>query len=103
MEAFLDSVPDSPSRAAARSLLASMRACAMHAPDEPRCPVLSERERQVLERLEGRQDQQIAASLGLTAHGVRYHMRKLFTKLGARSRTDAVHRARELGLILDDF
>ena len=102
VEAFLDSVPDSPSRTVAQSLLASMRACAMHAADEPRCPALSERERQVLERLEGQHDQQIAASLNLTTHGVRYHMRKLFTKLGVRSRTDAVRRAKESGLIFDD-
>ena len=99
LESFLDSVPDSPRRDTVLSLLAAMRA-----PDEPRNPpVLSERERQVLERLEGRQDKQIAAALGLSAHGVRYHMRKVFTKLGARNRADAVRRARELGLILGDF
>lgn len=98
MEAYVDSAPASSRRDTVLSLLASMRA-----PDEPRVPVLSEREQQVLECLEGQQDKQIAATLGLTVHGVQYHMRKLFTKLGVRRRADAVRRARELGLILEDF
>ena len=33
--------------------------------------------------------------------GVRYHLRKLFTKLNVRTRVEAVRRARELGLIPD--
>ena len=40
---------------------------------------------------------------GLTTHGVRYHLRKLFTKLGANTRADALHRARELDLISAEF
>ena len=40
--------------------------------------------------------------LGLTAHGVRYHLRKLFTRLGVTSRAEAVRRGRELGAIPDD-
>ena len=98
VESLLDSVPDTPSRRAARSLLAAMRA-----PDEHRVPVLSEREQQVLERLEGQPDKRIAIALGLTAHGVRYHMRKLFTKLDVHDRSEAVRRAKELGLIREDF
>lgn len=98
IEAFLDSGPDSPGKEAAQSLLAEMRSTA-----EPRFPVLSRRERQVLLHLEGQQDKEIAAALGLTAHGVRHHMRQLFVKLGVHKRADAVRRARELGLILGDF
>ncbi len=98
MESYVDSVPSSSRRDTVLSLLASMNAS-----DEPRVPVLSEREQQVLERLEGQQDKHIAADLGLTVHGVQYHMRKLFAKLGVRRRADAVRRARELGLILEDF
>ena len=45
------------------------------------------------------QDKQIAAELGLTVHGVRYHLRKLFTKLGANTRADALRQARELDLL----
>ena len=94
---YLGLNPDSPCRESARSLLAAMRQT-----DDSRGPLLSEREREVLRLLEGRQDKQIAAALGLTTHGVRYHLRKLFTKLGAAKRADAVRRARELGLIPGD-
>ena len=62
---------------------------------------LSGREREILHRLEGQRDKAIAAELGLTPHGVRYHIRGLFAKLEVRSRGDAVRRARELGLLPD--
>ena len=94
---FLDLNPGSPYRETARSLLAAMRGV-----DHRRRLVLSERERNVLRRLEGQRDKQIAAALGLTVSGVRYHLRKLFTKLNVRTRVEAVRRARELGLIADD-
>ena len=94
---FLDLNPESPCRETARSLLAAMRGM-----DDGRRLVLSEREREVLQRLEGQRDKQIAAELGLTVHGVRFHLRKLFTKLNVRTRVEAVRRARELGLIPDD-
>ena len=93
---FLDLNPGSPYRETARSLLAAMRGV----DGGPRL-VLSERERDVLRRLEGERDKQIAAELGLTVTGVRYHLRKLFTKLNVRTRVEAVRRARELGLIPD--
>ena len=98
VEALLDLAQDSPGREAAQSLLAEMRGAA-----ESRQPVLNRRERQVLLHLEGQQDKEIAAVLGLTAHGVRHHMRQLFLKLGVHRREDAVRRAKELGLILGDF
>ena len=41
-------------------------------------------------RLGRLQDKQIAAELGLTGHGVRYHLRKLFAKLRANNRGDAL-------------
>ena len=93
---FLDLNPGSPYRETARSLLAAMRRV-----DGGPQLVLSERERDVLRRLEGERDKQIAAELGLTVTGVRYHLRKLFTKLNVRTRAEAVRRARELGLIPD--
>ena len=49
-------------------------------------PSLTEREFKVLRRLEGHQDKEIAAELGLSTHGVRYHLRSLFAKPGARNR-----------------
>ena len=91
---FLESEVESPYRETAQSLLAAMKRF-----DAVRPPELSEREKEVLERLGRLQDKQIAAELGLTAHGVRYHLRKLFTKLGANTRVDALRRARELDLL----
>ncbi|MCY4600262.1 MAG: LuxR C-terminal-related transcriptional regulator [Acidobacteria bacterium] len=97
MEAFLERHPKSPLRETARSLLAAMRRA-----EEVRGLVLSKREHAVLKLLEGRLDKQIGAELGLTPHGVRYHLRKLFARLGVTSRAEAVRRGRELGLIPHD-
>ena len=94
---FLDLHPDSPHQETAQSLLAAMRRV-----DGVRELALSERERQVLQRLHNQRDKQIAAALGLTVSGVRHHLRKLFAKLGVGKRAEAVRRARELGLIADD-
>ena len=94
---FLELYPDSPDQETARSLLAAMRRV-----DEVRDLALSEREREVLRRLDHQRDKQIAAALGLTVYGVRHHLRKLFAKLGVAKRAEAVRRARELGLIADD-
>ena len=61
--------------------------------------VLTERELEVLARLEHWQDRDIARTLGLTYDGVRYRVRGIFAKLGARSRLDAVHQARARGIL----
>ncbi len=90
---YVESNADAPHQEAARSLLA------MCGGDDGSPPSVNERELEVLRRLEGRQDKEIAAELGLSAHGVRYHLRNLFAKLGARTRAEAVRRAREMGLI----
>ena len=82
----------------ARSLLTAMERA-----DDPRQPALSAREKEVLQRLEGERDKEIAAALGLSEYGVRYHIRKLFAKLGARNRAEAVRRAREMGLVPDAY
>ena len=42
---------------------------------------------------------QIARDLSLSVHTVRTHIRHLFAKLGAHGRTEAVARARALGLL----
>ena len=62
-------------------------------------PELTEREADVLSRLEEQRDKEIAAALDLTPSGVRYHVTNILAKLGARGRIDAVHRARGLGLL----
>ena len=93
VERFLDDAVDSPLREPAQALLAAMR-------DADADPVLelSTREWEILSRLDAESDKAIAAELGLTTNGVRYHLRKLFSRLGATSRSEAVRRAREIGL-----
>ena len=94
---FLDTASDASGKETARALLEAMERV-----DEAPVPALTEREREVLERLECEGDKQIAAALGLSTHGVRFHLRKLFDKLGARTRGEAVRRAREMGLFPGD-
>lgn len=62
-------------------------------------PVLNPREIEVLQRLQSQSDKMIAKDLNLSYDGVRYHVRRIFAKLGARGRFDAVHRARTQGLL----
>jgi len=93
---YLDLGADASHRQAACSLLAMCDA------DSGSAPSLSERELEVLHRLPGRRDKEIAAELGLSTHGVRYHLRSLFAKLGAGDRAEAVRRAWDMGLIPDD-
>ncbi len=60
---------------------------------------LSDRELEVLARLERQSDKEIAQVLKLSHDGVRYRVRGIFAKLGARGRLDAVHRARARGIL----
>lgn len=62
-------------------------------------PVFRGKQREVLERLAVQRDKDIAAALGLSEHGVRYHVRTIFRKLGIRGRSAAVRRARALGIL----
>ena len=98
LAASLETAPGLRAGDAARALLAAMEGA-----DDPRQRLLSARERQVLQRLVGRRDKQIAAELGLSVYGVRYHLRNVFAKLGVRNRAEVVRRAREMGLIHGDF
>jgi LuxR family maltose regulon positive regulatory protein len=61
---------------------------------------LSERELEVLQHIaEGQTDRAIAERLYLSLHTVKVHARNIYGKLGVSSRTQAVARARELGLL----
>jgi DNA-binding CsgD family transcriptional regulator len=61
---------------------------------------LSERELEVLHELaSGRSNKEIAAHLHVSPNTVKTHIARLFEKLGARRRTEAIHRARELGIV----
>ena len=61
-------------------------------------PTLTVREREILQRLDRWRDKEIGAALDLSEDGVRYHVKKIFQKLGARNRFEATHRARSLGI-----
>ena len=69
---------------------------AQHALPEP----LSGREREVLNSMAvGASNQEIAESLVITVDTVKRHVSNVLSKLGASNRTQAVSRARELGLL----
>ena len=75
------------------------------APFEPNTRVqetlgVSERELEVLTLLAaGRSNKEIANQLHVSPNTVKTHVAKLFEKLSARRRTEAILRARELGMI----
>ncbi len=61
---------------------------------------LSERELEVLHELAaGHSNKEIAAHLHVSPNTVKTHVARLFDKLGARRRTEAIRRARELGIV----
>ena len=60
---------------------------------------LTRQERDILARIDQQTDAEIARGMQMTYDALRYRVRRLFTKLDARSRHDAVHKARALGLL----
>jgi DNA-binding CsgD family transcriptional regulator len=61
---------------------------------------ISARELDVLHELAaGFSNKEIAARLAVSPNTVKTHVARLFEKLGAKRRTDAINRARELGLV----
>ena len=92
LDRFLQLHPDSPDHRNARSLRRTMRRV-----NHGRVLLLSIRERQILALLPGRRVKQVAAELGLSVHGVRYHLRNLFAKLGASNQHELLRRAQEEG------
>jgi DNA-binding CsgD family transcriptional regulator len=74
---------------------------AARAQDEPHAP-LSAREHEVLQLIaQGRTNREIAQSLFVTEHTVKYHVTSLFNRLDVTSRAEAVARASALGLLPD--
>src|SRR4026208_1197888 len=66
---------------------------------EPSLTPMNKREQEILERLAtGLSDQQIASELILSLHTVKWYNRQIFNKLGVNSRTQAITKARALGL-----
>ena len=81
---------------------ASLRVVLEHRPPErsdDEAPILTAREREILERLERWRDKEIGAALDLSEDGVRYHVKKIFQKLGVRNRFEAAQRARLQGIL----
>jgi DNA-binding NarL/FixJ family response regulator len=61
---------------------------------------ISPRELEVLQKLAaGRSNKEIAAQLDVSPNTVKTHVARLFEKLGAKRRTDAINKARELGIV----
>ncbi|WP_300432898.1 LuxR C-terminal-related transcriptional regulator [uncultured Thalassolituus sp.] len=61
---------------------------------------LSDREKDVLQLMaQGHSNQDIADKLYISLHTVKTHARKVNVKLGTRSRTQAIHKAKELMII----
>lgn len=61
---------------------------------------ISPREVAVLREIAaGHSNKQIAANLHVSPNTVKTHVARLFEKLGARRRTEALRKARELGLV----
>ncbi len=61
---------------------------------------ISPRELAVLHEIAaGRSTKEIAASLNVSPHTVKTHVARLFEKLGAKRRTEAINKARELGIV----
>ena len=84
------------------NLAASLIGMLENAPGErtvTTAPILTAREHDILQRLERWRDKEIGAALDLSDDGVRYHVKKIFQKLGVRSRFEATHRARSLGIL----
>ncbi len=62
--------------------------------------VLSVREREVLAALaEGGSDKTLGRLLGMTEHGVRFHLKSIYRKLDVHDRVSAIHRAKSLGAV----
>jgi DNA-binding NarL/FixJ family response regulator len=68
--------------------------------EESLIEALTVREREVLEKMAGGlANKQIAFALSISEHTVKFHLSALYAKLGVASRTEAVKRGIELGLI----
>jgi DNA-binding NarL/FixJ family response regulator len=70
---------------------------ALDMPAEPLTP----REREVLAHLaRGATNRTIAARLGISEHTVKFHIGSILAKLGASTRTEAVSRGLQLGMVM---
>lgn len=70
-------------------------------PEPPARSLLTPRELEVLALIaQGMSNKAVARRLGISVHTVKYHLEAIFTRLGARSRADAVSRGLRQGLLV---
>jgi DNA-binding NarL/FixJ family response regulator len=70
------------------------------APGEQKSPALSKREREILQKVaDGATTRQVAAELGISPHTVKTHLERIFEKLGANDRAQAVAIAIRTGVV----
>jgi LuxR family maltose regulon positive regulatory protein len=99
-KSHLDAAGRVPARYLAKLLAGLDQASAAPASDRRLAELLSERELEVLALIAaGETNGEIAGKLFVSISTVKTHINNLYRKLGARSRTQAVARARELGLL----
>lgn len=68
--------------------------------DDELIETLTEREHDVLALVaDGQSNRQVATALGISEHTVKFHLASIFGKLGASTRTEAVHRGLRHGVI----
>jgi DNA-binding NarL/FixJ family response regulator len=68
--------------------------------DEPLIEALTGREHDVLALVaDGLSNREIATALAISEHTVKFHLASIFGKLGASTRTEAVHRGLRHGVI----
>lgn len=68
--------------------------------DENRATPLSKREREILQRVaDGATTRQVATDLGISPHTVKTHLERIFEKLGANDRAQAVAIAIRAGVV----
>ncbi|MDA0183430.1 LuxR C-terminal-related transcriptional regulator [Solirubrobacter phytolaccae] len=82
--------------ALAERVAGSLGAGTLGAPAEPLSPA---EELILLQLPTSRSNTEIAADLFLSPNTVKTHLKAIYRKLGAHSRTEAVHRATALGLL----
>ena len=81
--------------------LAQLRGVSSPAREATNSVSLTPRENEVLQLLaQGMTNKGIALDLGITQHTVKFHVNAIMSKLGAQSRTEAVVRATQLGMIV---
>ena len=69
--------------------------------EQPSGEPLTERESQVLQLLaRGLANKQIAASLGISEHTVKFHVSSIYTRLGVSNRAEAVRRGIQQGWVV---